>query len=476
MTTTTGATKVLITKAKIYKLWPILAFFLLTHTALAVPGDFDGDGTSDMSVAAINRTRNTTTWSTRLTNGAGVLNWSFPQYADALVSGRFYPGNSKYYPGLVKVTRTTEPLLWVVKNAAGQDVSFRYGNPGDTVNNLGDWNGDGVDDIHVVRYVSGAVHWYVGLSGGGGSDYTFGQSGDSVGLAKDSTGRVAAMVLLRPGDANDNYQLNWFIRNPNTTTFTNVKWGLTGDIPLIPHDLDGDGGLDFVVTRRTGSLQVAYIRFSNGGYTSLFLGFDSSVPQIGYYAGYAGFAWSQRDNGGAAIRNADGSLNVFNFGNASSAIIRADGSVVQPSESGSFGGTSGGSSSGGSSTGGGQPGTISCSSVTDIGGLSNILYKSSNLHGGRGRSFLDQDHRFGGVRKLLVAGSNGKVIGCFGLYACDQPFGCRYYQAMCGDATSNSVFAANAAQNGGTRVLVGTGTGMCFSFPANVSRYGSVRK
>ena len=47
---------------------------------------------------------------------------------------------------------------------------------------------------------------------------------------------------------------------------------------------------------------------------------------------------------------------------------------------------------------------------------------------------------------------------------------------MCGDATSNSVFAANAAQNGGTRVLVGTGTGMCFSFPANVSRYGSVRK
>ena len=121
-------------------------------------------------------------------------------------------------------------------------------------------------------------------------------------------------------------------------------------------------------------------------------------------------------------------------------------------------------------------GTLSCSSVTDVSGLGNVLYKNANKHGGRGRSFLDQDHRFGRTRRLLVAGSNGNVIGCFGLWACDRPYGCRYYQAMCGDSTSNQTFAVNAARNGGTRVLVGRGTGRCFSFPANVSRYGSVRK
>lgn len=122
-------------------------------------------------------------------------------------------------------------------------------------------------------------------------------------------------------------------------------------------------------------------------------------------------------------------------------------------------------------------GTLTCTSITDVATLNNVLYKNENKHGGRGRTFLDQDRRFGGTRTLRVAGTNGKIFGCFGLWACDRPFGCRYYQAMCHDSLSNRNFARAAKANGGTfDALVGTGRGKCFKIRADLSRYGSVRK
>jgi hypothetical protein len=125
----------------------------------------------------------------------------------------------------------------------------------------------------------------------------------------------------------------------------------------------------------------------------------------------------------------------------------------------------------------GVGGNLSCSSITDISTLPNVLYKNENVHGGRGRTFLDQGHRFGGTRTLKVAGTNGKVYACFGLWACDQPFGCRYYQAMCHDSVSNRNFPKLAKANGGTYyALVGTGRGKCLKFRTDLTRYGNIRK
>jgi len=118
----------------------------------------------------------------------------------------------------------------------------------------------------------------------------------------------------------------------------------------------------------------------------------------------------------------------------------------------------------------------SCSKTIDMGGVPNMLFKNSNVHGGRGRSLLDQGHSFGGTRTLRVLGANNKQIGCFGLWACDHPFGCRYYQAMCHDSLSNSAFLSAARKNGGTTVYVTNGSGRCYSFPASSARYGHVFK
>ncbi len=310
---------------------------LFSSSALAVPNDFDADGSADMSIARVDG--NTTTWTTQRTSNFSRVTWTFDQPADAFVTGRYFNGDPRYYPGIVRVTSANENLLWTVKNSEGQDVSFRFGNPGDTITNLGDWNCDGVDDPHVVRQeADGGLSWFVSVSNGTVEQYRFGLNGDRGGLAKAANGCVQALVLLRM----EGNEFRWFFKglgqglnDPNQ--FQTIKWGLTGDIPLIPTDLDGDNLLDFVVTRPVGDFQEGYIRFGNGGFVPLVLGFDDSIPQIGYYDGTPLFAWSQRDNGGAAIRHSNGFLNIFNFGDAQSSIIRADGSVVAPTTNARFG-------------------------------------------------------------------------------------------------------------------------------------------
>ena len=121
---------------------------------------------------------------------------------------------------------------------------------------------------------------------------------------------------------------------------------------------------------------------------------------------------------------------------------------------------------------------LECRKILPVSKQNSVLYKNENIHGGRGRTFLDQDHQFKGTPRLLVAGLNRKVFACFGLFACDQPYGCRYYQAMCGDRLSNAAFVKQARKNGtGERkpkALVGDGKGKCFSFNAATSREGAV--
>jgi hypothetical protein len=124
-----------------------------------------------------------------------------------------------------------------------------------------------------------------------------------------------------------------------------------------------------------------------------------------------------------------------------------------------------------------QAETLNCTSITDVKNLRNILYKNENVHGGRGRTFLDQDHQLGGAGRLSVAGLDGTVFSCFGLYRCDQPYGCRYYQATCKDTISNKNFIKRANALGGNYVLVGKPKGgKCFKVSASATRYGAVRK
>ena len=437
----------------------LAAAFVNPSPSFAAPGDFDGDGTSDLSVALVSKNTSsntgTTAWLTRLSNGQPSLFYTWGIPADAYVTGRFYAGNNKYYPGIVWVRSAALPLEWYIKDAQNGNVFVKYGLPGDSITNLGDWDGDGVDDLSVVRVGTGdALFWYVALSASARIEvYQFGVKGDKPGVADVDGDGLAEMIVLRPGT----YQ--WFIRKPSSTNFTTTQWGLNNDIPLLPMDLDGDHLPDFVISRRTGTLQAAYIKYGNGQTATLSLGFDTSIPQLGNFTGTPGFAWSQRDTGWTAIRNADSSLNLIRFGIPQNAIIRADGTVVQPSEDGRFPAGSSTGGGGGGSVDPGPGGSAGCSQTFSSGWL--FKPAAQDTGGSRlGKPLILLTRNFPSSSCLNILANNGTIIGKYGKFSAN-----RFYSGYgCGSMLTASQFAQRALDAAGSKNITihDPGSGKCY--------------
>ncbi|MCB0325650.1 MAG: hypothetical protein KDD69_18840, partial [Bdellovibrionales bacterium] len=317
--------------------------------AQRVLGDYDGDGYSDLSVALVDRTARTTAWLTRVGEQKQPLFWTWGLPGDALVSGNFF-GNGRYYPGIVFVRSAQTPLEWWVKNPSGTDTFFHYGLPGDHIPNQADMDCDGVTDLIVVRNgtptrFQGFRLWYVALSGSGGivQESVFGLTTDRVGVADLDGDGCAEQVALR----GDTYQ--WFGKKLFGVDVSVVQWGLPGDKPLLPQDVNGDGAPDYVVVRPTGAGQVAFVRYGANSSGSEQIGSDTAVPILGKFRRAPGssFAWTERATGWTAMRPTRGADLVFPFTIAANAIIRPDGTVVQPDDDARFGGPGGGGGGGG---------------------------------------------------------------------------------------------------------------------------------
>ncbi len=308
---------------------------VLSTDSFAVPGDFDADGTSDLSVALVDRATNTTAWLTRRTNGASPFFWTFNSAADALASMRFHTGDPRYYPAIIRVVDIGQPLEWRIKNSANQEVVLRYGLPGDIIPNQGDFDCDGREDPTVVRNINGILHWYIARTATNTILHTtFGVSGDQVGISDTKADCTADLVVLRKN-------FFWYVRDPASLDFSTTQWGFNNDIPLLPGDYDGDGLTDFAIARKSplaNGGQTGFVKLGNGQAFTRQLGFNSSIPQIGKFSKDApsDFAWSQRDTGWTAIRNNNGSVTGIRLGIPQNIIIRADGTVVQPTSSAIF--------------------------------------------------------------------------------------------------------------------------------------------
>ena len=322
----------------------LLALFALmlggmVTQAHAAPGlgDYDGDGISDLAVAEVNRPANSTIYFVRLTASASPISYIFNAAADALITGRFFKNISRDFPGAVIARGAGQPLEWRIKNPSGTENVLSYGSPGDTIPNQGDLDCDGVTDLVVAR--SGAANfypgfklWYVALSSTPGyvQQLLFGLAGDRVATADMDGDGCSELVVLR-----NNFV--WYSRKLFADSVSEVQWGLPGDIPLVPQDIDGDGGADYAISRVTGPTQTAFIRFSNGSTAVETIGGPTSVPFIGSFIGSPFFAWSQRNTGFTGVLQANRSVAVFPFGLATNHMIRPDGTVVPPNESGAFG-------------------------------------------------------------------------------------------------------------------------------------------
>ena len=121
--------------------------------------------------------------------------------------------------------------------------------------------------------------------------------------------------------------------------------------------------------------------------------------------------------------------------------------------------------------------TVCAGKVVPIMSLSEVLYKPSNLHGGRGPSFLVQNVGQRTNKQVLeIRNARCDVIATIGLYATDQPYGSRYYMRSGGSGQDADGLLALASQVGSTNILIEGVNGTWIRIKNPQNREGTIRK
>ena len=437
----------------------LLALLSLTTSVSAEPltrGDYNNDGLSDLAVA-LRRSNTRTEFATRITGSGEIIGRAIEgSRGDAIASARYQQGVGSLF-GIVSVITSATPLRWSIVLNNNSVVNVSYGLPGDRIINAFDADGDGVDDFLVVRNGPGnALTWYFALSGFGGGivSTVFGQNGDAPFTFYDNGLPRIGVARLGAGDV-----INWFSKSPFGTDVDQDLWGVKGDIPLVRHDMNGDGSADLIVARKetTNGLdqQTLYVALGNSAqfYT---VGRATSIPFIGNFSGGPAHqvGWVQRDGAGnnslVGIRDGNGNVDVRTFGINDNIIVRPDYSVVERNSDGTFGGGGGGEEP--------PSGNQSCSSILTRG----WLWKPESQDSGGTRQgkplILTTSSSLPACLSILAA--NGAVISEIGRYASNRA----YSGWGCGDGETGPQMRSQAiaATGGDSTIYVRRSDGVCY--------------
>ena len=213
------------------------------------PGDFDGDGRTDLSVFRAGEAR----W-LALQSSGGVLNTIFgaPKLADIPITGD-YDGDGKSDLG---VFRVAEARFLILKSSGGV-INTVFGAPNLVdIPIVGDFDGDGRADLAVFR--AGEARWLVLKSSGGVINTVFGATGLSdlpIPADYDGDGK-ADLGVFRQGEG------RWIVLK-SSGGIINTVFGAANlfDVP-IPGDYDGDGRADLAVFRPS---EARWLALKSGG-------------------------------------------------------------------------------------------------------------------------------------------------------------------------------------------------------------------
>jgi hypothetical protein len=223
-----------------------------------VPGDYDGDGTTDIAIwrpNVGNCSNNTCGWQIKR-SGDGP-NGTVQYYADWGMTGDVavpadYDGDGK----MDRAVWRPSDGNWYIVYSQTSAALFSWGNSEDKPVPA-DYDGDGKADAAVFRPSEG--NWYIRKSGGGTLTQGWGAGGDWLVPADYDGDGKADIAVWRPTDG------NWYIRQSSQGGATRlVNWGAGADIP-VPADYDGDGRIDIAVWRPSDGNW--YIRKSSDGTT-----------------------------------------------------------------------------------------------------------------------------------------------------------------------------------------------------------------
>ena len=208
--------------------WSFSWGYTIRPDARAVPGDYDGNRSTDPAMFSPTEG----TWQIMPSNGTGAYIVPFGQSGDVPVPAD-YDGNGSTDPA---VYRPANGHWYILHQPDVTEVAF--GQSGD-VPVPGDYDGDGRADVAVFRASIGS--WIVLRSTDGG------ETSDSFGLATDTLvpadydgdGRTDLAVYRDAESA-------WWIRRSGDGAVEVQTWGKPGDL-VAPGDYDGDGRTDIAV-------------------------------------------------------------------------------------------------------------------------------------------------------------------------------------------------------------------------------------
>lgn len=230
--------------------------------------DFDGDGTTDISVF---RPSEGNWYLNGSTAGFSVGNWGIS--SDKLAPGDFDGDGKTDFAVFRANADSAQPDFYILNSSNFTFSGYSWGLPGD-IPIIEDYDGDGKDDVAVHRP---SDHISYILRSGSGSVLT---------SRPQLNGRIVAGDF--DGDGKGDFVVfsngQWFLSRSSDNHQSGIveNWGLETD-KLVPADYDGDGIDDLAVYRP--SEQVWYIRKSSGGNTIVQFGLANDIPVSGDYDG-----------------------------------------------------------------------------------------------------------------------------------------------------------------------------------------------
>ncbi len=250
------------TRAKIVRLMPYAA-------TVKAKFDFDGDGTSDVSIF---RPSDRFWYLYQSTAGPSYVQWGLS--TDRPIAGRYDSDDRTD----VAVYRDTDAIWHSLSSGGGQYWWVTFGVRGRPM--LGDFDGDKKQDWAIRRIQNNVVSWSVSTNSQRG--FTF--------VTEQIAGEVESdLPIIGDFDGDSREEIGYF-RNGVWSTrdygsgapVASYQWGAAGDIP-VPDDYDGDGQTDFAVFRP--STGVWWINQSTQGVFVARFGLQGDIPVPADYDG-----------------------------------------------------------------------------------------------------------------------------------------------------------------------------------------------